>query len=67
MAQPAHNALADEEAQQPPQPDLEGRRPFRFLEDSSNAESSMDEADHNLATRILVNIEAESQPYVMSA
>ena len=27
----------------------------------------MDEADHNLATRILVNIEAESQPYVMSA
>ena len=26
----------------------------------------MDEADHNLATRILVNLEAESQPYVMS-
>ena len=66
MAEPAHNQLIEDGAQQPPQPDLEGQRPFRFLEDSSNAESSMDEADHNLATRILLNVEANSEPYVMS-
>ena len=65
MAAPGHNVLADEEAgQQPPQVELAAQRPQRYIEDSEA--SSIDEAERAVATRILLNLEENAKPYVMS-